>query len=234
MLIDKSEELYQKAQEAINLRSYAEQLAGFQTRETEIQEAVAKLSSLMEALKPFRDRALITLESTQEIQNFLQFVSQAETNFQNNPAWLLDSNNFKGKQFKSGVDKIVKTYERKLSQAWKDYLNQNMPSTNPEFLSLLKQVPDFKQIVEKIEAFKQRIPQDDYPRKEEEFRKIEGLIESLKSTWASLSAENVPDSVLQFLRAAANQGASLDLLTPEVQAWIEEHGISDSLRIRLI
>jgi hypothetical protein len=108
-----------------------------------------------------------------------------------------------------------------------------MPSTNSEFLHLLKKVPDFKPIVERVEQLKQRIPQDKYPEKEEEFKKMEGLIESLKSAWANLSAENVPDSVLQFLRAAANQGASLDLLTPEVQAWIEEHGISDSLRIRL-
>lgn len=233
MLIEKSEELYQKAQDKIKLQTYAEQLEGFQTRETEIQEAVAKISSLMEALKPFRDRALINLEATQEIQNFLQFVIQAETNFQNDPEWILDSKNFKGRQLKLGIDKLVKFYEEKLSQAWKDYLNQNMPSTNSEFLHLLKKVPDFKPIVERVEQLKQRIPQDKYPEKEEEFKKMEGLIESLKSAWANLSAENVPDSVLQFLRAAANQGASLDLLTPEVQAWIEEHGISDSLRIRL-
>lgn len=58
MLVEKSELLYQKAQDKIKLQTYAEQLEGFQTRETEIQEAVAKISSLMEALKPFHDRAL--------------------------------------------------------------------------------------------------------------------------------------------------------------------------------
>lgn len=233
MLIEKSEKLYQKAQEKIKLQTYAEQLEGFQTRKNEIQEAVAKLSSLMESLRPFRDRALINLETTQKIDHFLQFIIQTETNFQNDPEWILDNKNFKGRQLNLGINKLVNFYEKELSEAWQYYLNKNVPTTNSDFLSLLGQVPNFKQTVQRIEQLKQNIPKDHYPKNEKEFTNVEEVIQSLQNVWETLSAEEVPDSVLKFLRATANQGASLDLLTPEVQAWIEEYGISDSLRIRL-
>jgi hypothetical protein len=39
--------------------------------------------------------------------------------------------------------------------------------------------------------------------------------------------------VLRFLRVAANEGATLGLLTPEVKDWLAKHGLIDSLRIRL-
>ncbi|MGK7944994.1 MAG: hypothetical protein AB4058_11050 [Microcystaceae cyanobacterium] len=49
-----------------------------------------------------------------------------------------------------------------------------------------------------------------------------------------MNAENFPEDVLKFLKAAgSNTGASFDLLTPSVETWIKERNLSNTLRIRL-
>jgi hypothetical protein len=63
--------------------------------------------------------------------------------------------------------------------------------------------------------------------------RVDRLIEQLKQCWDGLNADEVPEAVLRFLRVAANEGATLGLLTPEVKDWLAKHGLIDSLRIRL-
>ncbi|MBW4663523.1 MAG: hypothetical protein KME01_04865 [Chroococcus sp. CMT-3BRIN-NPC107] len=55
----------------------------------------------------------------------------------------------------------------------------------------------------------------------------------MREHWHNLSSDEVPETVLRFLKDAVDFGAPLNLLTIEVRDWLDCHGISDSLRIRL-
>lgn len=109
-----------------------------------------------------------------------------------------------------------------------------MPSTNSEILNLLARIEAFKNTVRQIQIIDGEIKNVTYPKDNADFIEYESKIKQLKHAWDSLSSDEVPEAVLNFLRAAANQGAPLNLLTSEVQDWINQHGISDSLKIRLI
>ncbi len=124
--------------------------------------------------------------------------------------------------------------DEQLTQAWRNYLVQKMPSTNPEMLNLLIRIEAFKPTVQRIQDLNGQIQRKKLPQNTEEFKNIEQLIERLRENWHSLSSDEVPEPVLHFLKAAVDLGAPLNLLTPEVRHWLDRHDISDSLRIRLM
>ncbi|MEA5506976.1 hypothetical protein VB735_28560 [Halotia wernerae UHCC 0503] len=234
MLLEKSQELVELSQRKKSLQSFAANLQIIQTRQKQITEAVAAIKLLVEALKAFRQRGINNIDLTHKVESILSFVINAEDNLQNNPHWILDNKNFKGNILKSNIDSLKTTLEQQLSEAWKRYRDQQMPSTNNEILNLLAKVEAFKNTVRDIQIIDREIQNVIYPKNNAEFAVYERKIEQLKYYWNSLSSDEVPEAVLHFLRAAANQGAPLNIFTSEVQDWINQHGISDSLKIRLI
>lgn len=234
MLLEKSQELVELSQRRKSLQNFAGNLQIIQTRQKQITDALATIQPLVEALKAFRQRGINNINLTQNVESILSFVINAEENLQNNPDWILDNKNFKGNFLKSNIESLKTTLERQLSEAWKSYCDQQMPTTNNEILSLLAKVEAFKQTVLQIQIIDKKIKNVIYPKNYADFTICDREIEQLKYYWNSLSSDEVPEAVLHFLRAAANQGAPLNLLTSEVQDWINQHGISDSLRIRLI
>jgi hypothetical protein len=234
MLLEKSQELIELSKRRKSLQSFAANLQTIQTRQKQITDALATIQPLFEALKAFRQRGINNIDLTQNVEYILSFVINAEENLQKNSDWILDNKNFKGNFLKSNVDSLKTTLEQQLTQAWKSYRDQQMPSTNNEILNLLAKVEAFKNTVRDIQIIDREIKNVIYPKNNAEFAVYERKIEQLKYYWNSLSSDEVPEAVLHFLRAAANQGAPLNLLTPEVQDWINQHGISDSLKIRLI
>jgi hypothetical protein len=108
-----------------------------------------------------------------------------------------------------------------------------MPSTNNEMLNLLAEVEAFKATVQRIQRLDLQIQQVEFPNSSEDFERVDQLIDLLRQSWNSLSSDEVPEAVLSFLKAAANRGAPIDLLTPDVKDWLTRHGIAGSLRIRL-
>ena len=233
MLLKKSQQLIDLSQKKIALQHYANNLQAFQFRQKQITDAVAAIQPLIEAVRAFRKKGIADFDLTQKVDNILTFIINTEENFRQNRDWILDNTNFDGNTFKSKVESLKKNLEQQLYKAWKKYLDQNMPSTNNEMLTLLARVEAFQQTVQQIRILDGEIKQVIFPKNSDEFEIFEQRIAQLKQCWGSLSSDDVPEAVLRFLRAAANQGASLSLLTPEVQDWITRHGISNSLKITL-
>ena len=234
MLLEKSQELIELSQKKQALRKNLDNLQIIQTRQKQITDAFASIQPLVEALKAFRQRGINNIDLTHKAESILSFVINAEENLQKNPDWILENKNFKGSFLNSNMNSLKTTLEQQLSEVWKSYRDQQMPSTNNEILNLLAKVEAFKQTVLQIQIIDKKIKNVIYPKNNADFTICEREIEQLKYYWNSLSSDEVPEAVLHFLRAAANQGAPLNLLTSEVQDWINQHGIADSLKIRLI
>lgn len=233
MLIEKSKQLTELAQRKKDLQSFLNNLKTIQTRQSQINQAFTTIKPLLEAVVAFRDREIISMDLTKKIDVLLSFISNVENNYKENPDWILDNQNFQGNIFKSNIDSLRNTIESQLSQAWKKYLLKNKPSTNDEILSLLGKIEVFKQTVTEIRTVDNEIKKVIYPKNELDFKLYEAKIEQLKNSWNNLNSDEVPQSVLRFLSDAANQEASLDLLNPEVQEWINKHNISNYFKICL-
>ena len=63
--------------------------------------------------------------------------------------------------------------------------------------------------------------------------RMNALLKEHDAAWAELSADDIPPSVLSFIRAAAGAGAPLKGFTAEVQAWLAERDLLTAFRIRL-
>ncbi len=234
MLIEKSKQLIELSQKKSDIQKYANNLQGFQTRQVQIEQAVTSTLLLVEALRAFRQRGIVNFGVIQNVDLLLAFIAEAEAKFQEDPEWIIDNKNFGKNSFSLKVEQLQNALKKQLNEAWDLYRSQKMPSTNNEILNLLERVAAFRLTVQRIRNLDSQIQQvTSFPQSSEEFTRIERLIEELKQCWNSLNADEVPETVLRFLRVAANQGASLSLLTPEVKDWLTQHGLIDSLRIRL-
>jgi prefoldin subunit 5 len=234
MLIEKSKQLIKLSQKKSDIQKYATNLQGFQARQTQIEQAIASTIPLVEILRAFRQREILNFDLTQKANILLAFIADAELKFREEPEWIIDNKNFGKNSFNLKLEQLQNALREQLSQAWRTYRSQKMPSTNNEILNLLERVTAFRPTVQRIKNLDLQIQQVTlFPQSSEEFIRIEQLIEQLKQCWDSLNADEVPETVLRFLRVAANQGASLSLLTPEVKDWLTQHGLIDSLRVRL-
>lgn len=231
-LQEKCHKLIDLSQKRIALQKYATNLQGFQTRQDQITKAVGEILPLVLALRAFRQRGIVN-SLNQKVDPFLAFIATAEDKFRENPEWIIDNNNFKGNVFNSSVDKLKSTLKQHLSQAWKNYLTQNIPNINKEMLDVFAGVESLKPTIQRIYILNGQIQQVEFPINSEEFNRVDGLIDQLRQLLDSLNSDKIPEDVQKFLKAAANQGATIDLLTPEVKEWLIKYRIAESLRIRL-
>jgi hypothetical protein len=232
MLTDRAKQLIELSEEKINLRKYANQLDGFKTRQQQIEKAVLKLLPFANTLKVFRQNNIIDCNLNQKIESFLYFVNNSKIKFTESPEWIIHKD-FDGNILERSIKGIITELDEQLVQAWKSYLAQKMPSTNQEMLNVLVKIEAFRLTVQSIRDLSDRIQRQKLPQTAEEFEYIEQLINQLRERWHSLSSDEVPETVLSFLKAAVDLGAPLDLLTPEVRYWLDRHALSESLRIRL-
>jgi hypothetical protein len=233
MLLEKSQELIELSERKIVLRKNVDNVKAFESRAEQITNIVNEVQFIVEAVKTFREKGINNFSLEQKLDSLLEFIVSAENNFYKDSSWIVDNKNFNYNFLKKGVDAIKANLEQQLSINWQTYLAQNMPSTNNEMLNLLSRVQAFSYTVQNIRRLDSQIKQIDYPKNNHEFELAEKRITELKHCWESLHSDDVPKAVLDLLRAAANQGASLSMLTPEVLDWVNTYGIADSLKIRL-
>jgi hypothetical protein len=62
---------------------------------------------------------------------------------------------------------------------------------------------------------------------------LDALVADHNAAWAELSAEDIPGTVISFIRDAANEGALLTTYIDEVRTWLESRNLLNAFRIRL-
>lgn len=231
MLIDECAQLTKLAQDANDLKKYAADLDKFRDRQSKIEPLVQELTPLVAALRAFREKGLVNFDCSQKADVLLAEVITTLAEFQKNRGWLIEQ--FKSTTLQNKVSALKSELEGYLKQAWVDYKRQRIPNTNDELLGLLARIETFKPTVQTIQRILNQLKVIDFPKDAQQFEQIDQAIADLSNAWNSLRSNEVPQTVLTFLRASATHGATIDLLTPEVQSWLNEHGISRFFYIRL-
>ena len=232
MLTDEFTQLSKLAQNATDLKKHAADLGKFRDRQSRIAPLAQELSSLVTALRAFREKGLANFDCSQKADLLLVEVVTTLAEFQKNRGWLIEQ--FKSTVLQNRVSALKSELEGYLKQAWTDYKRQRIPNINDELLVLLARIETFKPTVHTIQRLLNQLKIIDFPKDAQQFEQIEQAINDLGTAWNSLNSNEVPEAVLKFLRAAATtDGAAIDLLTSEVQGWLDGHSISQFFRIRL-
>ena len=231
MLIDECTQLSKLAQDAADLKKYAADLGKFRDRQGKIEPLVQELCPLVTALRAFREKGLANFDCSQKANVLLLEVATALDEFPKNRGWLIEK--FKSTILQNKLSTLKSELEGYLKQAWADYKRQRIPNTNDELLGLLARIETFKPTVQTIQRLLNQLKVIDFPKDAQQFEQIDHAINNLSSAWSSLKSNEVPEAVLDFLRATATHGAPIELLTPEVRVWLAEQAITRFFHIRL-
>ena len=134
---------------------------------------------------------------------------------------------------KSRSKSLTEFLENELSKAWKVYKENKLPRTNPEILDLLERISTFRPTVQKIKNISSQLEGINFPKSENQLEEMDGYTSQFSEAWNSLQSNEVPEPALNFLKATSTVGASLDSLTPEVDAWLKDRGITRLFQIKL-
>jgi hypothetical protein len=224
MLINDCTRLSKLAQDATDLKKYAADLGKFRDRQIKIETLVQELNPLVTALRAFREKGLANFDCNQKADVLLVEVTTALAEFQKDRGWLLEGFKFNALQTKvTGLKSELETY---LRQVWTEHKTQRVPSTNTELLGLLAKIETFKPTVQTIQRILNQLKVVDFPKDTQQFEQIDQAIDDLLTAWNSFKSNEVPEAVLNFLRAAATHGAAIEMLTPEVMTWLNDQGIT--------
>jgi hypothetical protein len=123
-----------------------------------------------------------------------------------------------------------------VGKAWSSYVASHGATGSSEVLDALAKLPQFQISVARIrrsrqgiEELSKRTPTD--PLKD--IRNLEELVAEHRAAWSELKADGIPNTVIVFLRACADNGALLSELTDEVRKWLETRDLLNAFRVRI-
>jgi len=232
MLLEKCEQLSNIAKSVTDLRSNVVELKTFQDRQADIEKIVSDLAPFIEALRVFRSKGMQDFIILKEARDFLARIVEVEEQFKDDHKCLISPRRIKPIQEKAKV--LRDSIEKQLRQQWIAYRKSHVPDVGKDLLSVLAKLPKFSKTVATIQSLSSQIQILDYPQNQGQFERVETAITQLTDLWKNLSSNEVPLDVLNFLKEAATiNGASMNLLTPTVQEWLDSQEIGSSFRIRL-
>lgn len=143
----------------------------------------------------------------------------------------------KGRQFtdmRKALEKFEAEGTRCADATWAQFMPRAKPSVDTNQLAQAEQQNDFKTIVLKLRSrakYAETLGKKP-PANEEDFAELESAWEDIREMMSELPDVADDPLVQEFLKAAnSSGGASIDLLTDEVRAWLLENNIADKYRI---
>lgn len=236
MIAERSRELVESLRYKEQLEENVTRSAAFQARAEEIAGSIGDLMPKIAALRALRSRGLGAPGASSHVTPLLQRVNSMRRNYDADPSWIIDSDRFNPNPFRGNLRGLQTALDTHISQAWARYTAERMPPIGDDLLNLFWMIPDFAPTVRKVRDLIGKI--NDRRNKavpeEADFSSFDGLVREVEDAWAELKSDDLPESVMHFLRSSAgHEGAPLETLTGEVVEWLGARGITGSFRIRM-
>lgn len=200
--------------------------AAFRTAAEELEHAATAAEELRSAGRPLAD------ETRQALLRVQQQLEPARSEIATSP--LIGAGDDFHRVVQAATEQARRT-SRALADAWASHVAElSIPSVDEEFLVLIEtaglQVDD---LLRDVESARARITV-----RQGRLMPERGDVETLKDAVATLQSavealgSLVPPAVGDFIvQASGRTGASLDLLTEDVRAFLDEHGLTSRYRI---
>lgn len=236
MLLERAAGLAEKIDVYRKLKVAANQAELFSTRARQVGEAAALVAQARAALDCFSKAGIAVKYHPTGVEELSDKATKLRAIAAENPAGLADPPFNIKHEFTDRLKSLATAARGSIEEGWRRYVAENGPSGSDEVLEALGRLPQMRAGVLRIRQCRQRLALLAATVPVEPERAIEQLKEltdELGSAWAMLTADNVPPSVLQFLRACAADGAPITAFTEEVRDWLESRDLLGSFRIRI-
>ena len=228
------------ADECKKLRTQLEEVAQAEVREKEVEQLELRRVELLE----LRDLVTTVTSSLAALAKRTDIVDQPDAT---NPIALIrkiretlkdDPLSITRKQTFSGMTRSLNSFAKSGSAAaeatWKQYMPKARPVVDTNQLAQADDQKNFKTIALKLRnraKYAEQLAKEP-PATEEDFVEIESAWDDIREMISALPDVSDDPIVQEFLKAANSPaGASIELLTDEVRAWLQENKIAGKYRI---
>jgi len=211
-------------------RLQAEQLEG---RRRELEEQRQLLMVATARAQVLTARGHLQAASWPDVSASRAALVRVANRFRQDPAQIASGRDYKALLEFCG--RAVQSLESAVMAAWTKIQAEADP-VSEQLLQQLSQVPGQVRAVEQVRSMRAHLRAlgATPPANLADYDAFQEAANALASVWTGLDHRDLPDSVIQFLRAAqAPGGAPVSLWTGEVRAWLEEHGMLEQVRLQL-
>lgn len=236
MLLERAAGLAAKITQYQKLKASADEAEHFQTRANQFGALSEKISGTRVALETLANAGVRISFIPSDGKSYAAKAKTLRTAIQENPTAINNPPFDLKHEFADRISGIAGAAEKAMTDGWKAYVAQRADFGTSDVLSALAEVPQFRSSVTKIRqcrndiaALGSGLPSDPLAT----IARLNALVAEHDTAWATLSADNIPPSVISFIRATANEGAPLTAYTNEVRTWLEGRNLANAFRIRL-
>lgn len=236
MLLERATGLSERIERYQKLKVAAKEADLVSTRAAQIGEAAALLTQARSALGKFSKAGIHIQYAPAGVQELTQKAQTLRAIAAEDPAGLASPPFNVAYEFTNRLRALAVAANQAIEEGWSRFVADTAPSGSDDILEALGKLPQMRvgvarirQCRQKITALAVKVPADPATAIEQ----LRVLSAEHSSAWAELTADSVPPSVLQFLRACAAEGAPITALTDEVRVWLESRRLLDSFQIRI-
>lgn len=231
-ILEKTERLQQLADRWSKGEEHQRRHERFSEREADLRELAEGLHPLAQTHELFRQNG-IPCDGASGMLGTIEQLQQAKNRFQEDRASIIEDNL---RKFKKRFRSHIQGLERRLPRAWERYAGEQFQAPGEDLLTALERFPEFEDLVQQIRKLYHQLQQravGDPPRTSDELNAFEEQAEQFSQSWDQLRSDKVPGPVVEFLKAASAEGASLSQLSKAVRDWMDERGLADSFVVQL-
>jgi hypothetical protein len=139
-------------------------------------------------------------------------------------------------EFTDRVLAIALEGEKAAATSWQSYVKKRAEFGADDVLSALAKIPQLRPSITRIGQIRTEVVRlgatlpDDLKGA---ISKLDALVVEHEEAWNALAADEIPHSVVTFIRSAASADALLSAYTPDVREWLEGRNLVDAFRIKL-
>jgi len=233
-LLQRARQLADELEQLEKSKRLAQDVQGFNTRATDLEQAFQAFSNLAKLVTTFRSRN-IPFTLSMDLASLRQALETIATAYENDPNILLKPDNTLTRTFWNPLKNSPNQIRQDLEMSWKKYAQTILPRLDDELLGIFEKLPSTHTQVRTIRQLQQQAQQlaVSLPTGENDIQNLVNLANRIRESWQNLETTEIPPAVMAFLKAACGAGASLDLFTDEVRQWLSEHRLTHAFSISL-
>ena len=236
MLLERATELAKKILEYQELEETAFDADRFQTRAIQFRTLSKRIAGVRTALEALADAGIIVNYTPTDGIGYAAKAKTLRNALQDNPAVINDPPFDLKHEFRDRITAIAAAADMAMTEAWKAHVAKQADLGANDVLNALAEVPQFRPVVTQVLRYRKDIAAlgSSLPTDPKTIvAQIDALVSEHETAWGTLSADNIPRTVISFIRSAANEGVPLIAYTEEVRTWLESRNLLNAFRIRL-
>jgi len=235
MLTERIRQLTVEIDNLAGLKAAAAEAARFDVRVKQLENPLTEIEALATTHQILRMKNVKVELDEEYIAALKSNLEKVSAEFKDDPKSILQPDQGLKFHFWTPLQQFPERINTSLLNAWKLYVHGKSPRIADDILMVLGNIAAFREQVHAIIDLqsKIRILCSTLPTTAEAFDQADKVTSKLTETWQNLQGDGIPSEVLEFIKKAADDGASFMDLSDSILAWLKSRNLVEMLKITI-